>query len=228
MATLSKGVTFSTTSTVTSQSLHDLIESAVIGSVTPADIVGNVKVLISQTTTPNASIYPYWYDSDPRDPILRVFAYPWNIWLAVGPHRWEMPLQNASATLLAKGCLVVAGSNASQFTIGTTPSLNMLGFLQNTCASGAWGPVACQGIGWALYASAVSGAHVVLTAGLHLHARNVIAGCCNGLALQPATQVSGPFFGLTLDTSRSGTSLPLSPIRVRIWGPRIGHRLGGW
>jgi len=228
MGTLSKGVTFSTTSTVTSQSLHDLIEAAVIGSVTPADITGGVVFLLTQLTVPNPSLYPFWYDSSPQDPVFRVYAAPWNIWLAAGPHRFEMPLQNGAGTLLAKGCLVVAGSNASQFMIGTAPSLNMIGFLQDTCASGAWGPVACQGIGWGLYASAVSGAHIALAPGLFITARNVPAGCIHGSTVGTASGISGAYFGITLDTGRSGTTLPLSAIRVRIWGPRLGHRLGGW
>jgi len=228
MATLSKGTTYSITSTVTSQSLHDLIEAAVLGSLLPTDISGAVKFLVTQfPTAPDPSLYPFWYDSNPVDPIFRVFAAPWNIWIAAGPHRFEMPLQNTTATMLAKGCMVIAGSGASQFGIGTNPSLNMIGFLQDTCASGAWGPIANCGVGWGLYCTNASTAlNVLITPGLLLHGRGVRAGALQGQSPASAAGASGPYFGLCLDNARSGTTLGLGCARIQIWGPC--HKGGGW
>lgn len=227
MAQLFKGTTITETVTVTSQTLHDLIELATIGQVTPGDIDGAVQFIFTQQgTAPNHSIYPFWFDNNPQDPMLRVFAKPWDIWVGVGPHRLEIPLQNAAATDLAFGTLVVAHPGASQFTIGSSPSLNALGFLQSSAASGAWAPVCYFGIGWGLWCSAVSGAYRAPTAGDLIHSRNVPAGCMMGTAPPLGSAASETFFGSLLDTARSGTTLSFSPLRLMIWGPR--QKLGGW
>lgn len=230
MATLAKGVTYTTTSIVSSQSLHDLIEGATVGNVVPGDIAGGaVQFSLSATLAPDASIYPFWYSQDPQDPIFRVFARPWNIWLAVGPHRIEVPLQNGAATDLALGTLVVQSPTGtpSQFSIGSNPSLNAIGFLQSSAASGAFAPVGILGIGFALWASAVSSTYRALTAGDTIHSRHVIAGAVHGLGVNVASACSFPAFGYFRDTARSGTTLSFTPVRVQMWGPRVGFK-GGW
>lgn len=230
MATLTKGVTISDTTTVTSQILHDLIELAIIGNVTVADISGNVTLIYTQASVaPDPSLYPFWYDSFPEDPVFRVWDSLHSIWLVAGPHRFEFPMQNMSATNLRMGTLVVQDPKVQWgFNIATAPSLNVVGFLQNSCASGAWGAICNMGVGWGLWISAVSNTHVLAAPGCPIISRHVIAGGMHydTAGIGVATNLSGPNFGLSLDGSRSGTSQSFSKHRIRIWPARL--RLTGW
>lgn len=223
MANLNKGTTITATQTVTAQTLHDLIDQATLTNLTIADVTGSIYFASVSTSTPNPSLAPFWYNPDPVDPIFRVFAAPWNIWLAVGPDRYEIPLLNSSGTECAKGCLVVVGTGASSFALGTNPSLNAIGFLQSTTAAGAYGPVATCGIGWALYCSSVSisspggglpdAKHAIVARGTP---PGTVAGYDIGGALG-----SGPMFGMWLESNRSGASGSNFPKRALIWGPRL-------
>lgn len=230
MAVLTRGTTITATTTVTAQTLHDLIELAQPNAVVPSDIEGGQTQLIrTQLTAPDASVYPFWYCNDPEDPMFRVYAYPWNIWVGVGPHRIEVPLLNGAATSLRMGALVVAHSSPSTFTIGTTPSLNAIGFLQATTASGAAGPVAIKGIGYGLWCSAVSGHFAALRASQVVASRNVLAGCINGYSFAQGSAMSGPNFGVFLERDRSGLSNTFERARILIWGgARVGHQLGSF
>ena len=222
MGSLTKGLTVTPTTLVTSQTLHDLIELATIGNITPADIVGNVQFLLSQTAAPNGSLYPFWYSTDPQDPIMRVYDKRYGIWVAVGPDRFEIPMYNASATNLAFGTQVIAaaGPTFPAVTLGTGPSLNAVGFCQSSAASGSWVPVCIFGIGWALWASGG------LAYGNALMGRGVPAGVVGTVGFPTASQVSGAIFGMLLETGRSGTTLSLTAQRAMIWPPRM--KLGGW
>lgn len=231
MAVMTRGTTVTSTTTVTAQTLHDLIELAQVGTVVPSDIEGGTTQLIrSQAGEPNASIYPFWYSTDPVDPIFRVYARPWNIWLAVGPHRIEVPLLNGSATSLRMGTLVVAHTSPSTFTIGTNPSLNAIGFLQASTASGAYGPVAIKGIGWGLWCSAVSAHFADPRAGHMVGARNVLAGTVMTMTqVNTGSAMSGPLFGVSLERSRSGFSGTFERFRMLIWGGgRVSHQGGSF
>jgi len=219
MASLIRGTTITPTSLVTAATLHSLIEQATLIGITGGDFSGGFTIK-TDSSTPNPSLFPYWFDPHIDDPVFRVFAAPWNIWLAAGPDRFEIPLRNASGTNCIKGAFVVA-SGASDFTIATNPSLNAIGFLQATTAAGAYGPVATCGIGWALYCSSVT----VSTGGLpdEQHAvisRGNIAGTVCGYSIDGA-EGSGPMFGMWLESNRSGASGSMSPKRIRIWGPRL-------
>jgi len=221
MASLIRGTTITPTSQVTAATLHALIEQATLIGLAGSDFSGGFTIK-TDSSTPNPSLFPYWFESGMDDPVLRVFAAPWNIWLTVGPDRFEIPFRNASGTDCIKGALVVA-SGASEFTIATSPSLNAIGFLQATTAAGANGPVATVGIGWALFCSSVSISspaggnpdeqHAVVTRGCR-------AGTVAGYSIDTA-EGSGPMFGMWLESDRSGASGSMSPKRIRIWGPRL-------
>lgn len=222
MANLNKGTTIAPTTTVTAQTLHDLIDLATISNLTVADLTGSVYFVSVSTSTPNPSLAPFWYNNDPEDPIFRVFAAPWNIWLAIGPDRYEIPLANSSGTDLRRGTQVVV-SGASNFTIGTNPSLNAIGFLQAPTAAGAYGPVATCGIGWCLFCSSTSiptpGGGVPATH-FAVVSRGTPAGACAGYDIAGALG-SGPMFGMWLETDRPGASGSNSAKRALIWGPRL-------
>jgi hypothetical protein len=222
MAQLNKGTTIAPTTTVTAQTLHDLIDQATITGLSAADIVGGVFFVSVSTSTPNPSLAPFWYNPDPEDPMFRVYAAPWNIWLSVGPDRYEIPLKNSSGVDLLRGALVVC-SGASDFTIGSNPSLNAIGFLQAPTAAGAYGPVATCGIGWALYCSSIS---ITSPAGgtpdakLAVVARGTPAGTVAGYSIDGALG-SGPMFGMWLESNRSGASGSNAAKRALIWGPKL-------
>lgn len=218
MARLVRGTTITVTTLVTAQTLHQLIEGATLADLSGADITGGVFFPSTTAATPNPSNAPFWYDPSHEDPIFRVFAAPWNIWLAVGPDRFEIPLRNTSGSLAPRGALVVA-SGASEFSIATNPSLNALGFLQAATPAGSFGPVATVGIVWALYNSSVSGCDTVVE-GRALKAAGTPAGTCCAVNID-ASPGSGPFFGHWLETDRSGFSGNLSIKRAMCWGPTL-------
>ena len=221
MANLSRGTTISVDTQVTSQTLHNLIENALISGISTSDLNAGTHTIAVSTSTPHPSFFPLWYNPDLDDPILRVFAAPWNIWLAVGPDRFELPFRNAAATEVAMGSLVCA-SAASEFYLATSPSLNALGFLQATTASGAWGPVATCGIGWALHISSVSSDTEDGTplTGNGIRAYGCPAGGVYSIGIG-ANGGSGPLFGMFLEANRSGASGSYSRFRSVIWGPKL-------
>jgi hypothetical protein len=221
MASLSRGTNIDISTQVTSQTLHNLIEHALVSGISASDLIAGTHFVSVGTATPNPSSYPIWYSNDYDDPILRVYARPWNVWLAVGPDRFEIPLLNSAATTVAMGCLVVA-NGASDFTLATSPSLNALGFAQATIAAGAYGPVATCGIGWVLHISSVSAGTQSQgpTAGDGLRAYGCPAGGIYGVGLSN-NGGSGPFFGMFLENNRSGASGSYSRFRAHIWGPKM-------
>lgn len=133
--------------TVTAQTLHDLIETATVGGITGADLASGIQLIVSQDSAPSPSEFTYWWDSRAHDHVLRVWAQPFDVWLTVGPDRFELPFRNAAGQLLEPGMLMVA-AGASEATIATGATLNILGFCQATTASGAYAPVATCGIGF--------------------------------------------------------------------------------
>ena len=84
MASLIRGTTITPTTLVTSATLHALIEQATLVGITGTDFSGGFTIK-TDSSTPNPSLAPYWFDPHIDDPVMRVFATPWNIWLAVGP-----------------------------------------------------------------------------------------------------------------------------------------------
>lgn len=219
--TLTKGTTVDIVTTVTAGTLHTLIESALVSGISASDFAADTHSIFVGTSAPNPSVFPLWYSSDPVDPVLRVFATPFDIWLAVGPDRFEIPLKNSGDATAPLGALVCSTS-ASTFFVATSPSLNAIGFLQATTAAAAWGPVATCGIGFALHISSVSaGASTnIPTTGGGIKAYGSPAGGCynEGIGSGGGT---GPFFGMWLEGNRSGASGSNSAFRALIWGPKI-------
>jgi len=217
-ATLTRGTTVTIDTEVTSQTLHNLIESALVAGITASDLIAGSHFLSVGTATPNPSAYPFWYNNDPEDPVMRYWAEPWKLWLACGPDRWEYPLMNAAATMLPMGCMVTR-SGSSAFSVAQNATLTFAGFLQATTASGAYGPVCCQGIGWVLHISSPSTlATQTPTGGTALKNFGSPAGGVYGLSVG-SDAGSGPYFGMFLESNRSGASGSGSRFRAWIWGP---------
>lgn len=225
MAVLSRGTTITPTTTVTAQTLHDLIELAQVGTVLVTDLAGDVQLIKIQTTAPNPTQYPFWYDPRLEDPIFRVFASPWNCWVAVGPHRIEVPMINAAATDLRMGALVVSHTAASSFSIGSTPSLNAIGFIQSSCPSGGTVGVAITGIGYAMWACGFSNSRFPVP-GDWVHGRHVQAGCVNAVVgITPHSNWSGSNYGVFMESTHSGNTFTFGLYRVAIWGGRVSHQV---
>lgn len=225
MAGFIKGTTINLATTVTSQTLHSLIENARLTGIEGSDFSSGLFFISSTTATPNPSLAPFWYADDPEDPIFRVFATPWNIWLAVGPHRFEMPFRNSSGTDCLRGVQVIP-SGASEFSLGSNPSINMLGFLQERTAAGSYGPVATLGICWVHNGTSASisggGPGVAREAIMN---RGCLPGRCASYPINATTTCSGPIFGIWLEgANRSGQSGPNVAKRALVWGPK--HNVG--
>lgn len=218
MARLNRALSITASQTVTAATLHSLIESAVLTGISASDVEGfNGSAFISAgTSTPDPSVSRFWYDTSNEDPVFRVYASPFNIWLAAGPDRFEIPLLNASGGTARKGAMVVA-SGASSFDLAAAgASLNVIGFLQATTASGAYGPVATCGLGWATWVSGHSGC-TIPSAGRALINRGCpLPGTCTALDIFGVAG-SGPMFGQYLDDSVPTDGCKL----IHIWGPRL-------
>jgi hypothetical protein len=219
MANLNRGITYTITSTVTSASLHQLIENATLSNIGAADFTTGVAFVSAGTATPNPSLFPMWLSTDPQDPVFRVFAAPWNIWCAVGPDRFELPFLNSAATTGLQGALVIPGTGASSFQLGSNPSINVLGFLQSQTPADSYGPVAILGYGYALFASSIS---LVLGGALNeqylVYNTGCPPGCVAGVAV--ASSVTQVLFGMWLEAPRSGFTASFSPNRLKIYGPK--------
>ena len=221
MAVMTKGYTFQNTSTVTAGTLHSLVESALLSGIRASDVALGTHFVAVGTATPNPSAYPFWYSLDPLDPVFRVWAEPFKVWLAVGPDRMEVPLLTDQT--IPFGALVCS-SAPSTCTLITSPSFAAVGFCQSTTASGAYAPIAMYGIGWALYISSPSmtsgSGDGAPQAGFGIKAY----GCPAGGTYAQGTGSgggSGPFFGMWLEGQRSGASGSNAVYRAMIWGTKL-------
>lgn len=226
MASFTRSTTIDSDTTVTAQTLHDLIEQCTI-SFSLSDVAGGgIKAIHGGTGEPSPSAYPLWFCPDPFDPVMRVWDDLRQIWLTFGPDRFEFPMKNAYGATIPKGAVVVA-SGASEFTLASSPSLNCLGFIQDTCASGAWGKICSCGIGWAFCSSAQSYAPHLSGYGqpLAVDATDLLPGRV-GLGYATIEHTSGHDFGRLIAGYVSGVSLHSNdyidkPVRARFAGPRV-------
>lgn len=165
MATLTTGVTLSDGDTVTSQTLHNMIEDATISNIAASDVSGGELCQV-QSDAPDPDNGHFWWDTNyVTGQVLRVYAAPWNCWIAVGPDRFSIPMINGQGQTLRKGALVYC-SAASTIAAGTGVTLNAVGFTQDTAASGAAVEVAVLGYAFVSYGTAVSTASNVNRAAL--------------------------------------------------------------
>lgn len=221
MSDVSPGITFQDGDTCTSQSLHDLIENAGLSNITSGDLVTGTELIFVSASAPSATQWKYWYDNhELTGGLLRVWAEPFNLWLAVGPDRFEIPLQNRSGAMLHMGALVIAASSASSVGTATGPTLNAVGFLQATTASGAHGPVAVGGIGFVAFSTAAT--HITT---IHFEKPFVTewspAGYISPLNVSAAPNVTTPAFGFFLETAVNRPDFAPTGLRALIWGPKI-------
>jgi hypothetical protein len=202
--------------TVTAQTLHDLIETATISGLTAADLSNQAQVVFADGTAPDASLYSFWWDTNHWDPVLRVYARPFNIWLAVGPDRFEVPLMAAEP--IFKGAVLVS-AGASLVGIATGPTLNVVGFAQDTAASGAYVPVASCGIGFVAADADAGFASLEVFTAVGAAAGKVVTA--NYGAASGATNVVA--LGMLLDSAIAGqswTGVTLHGFRAFLWGPK--------
>lgn len=220
MGQFNRTATISAADTVTSSTLHNLIESCTVSGLTVGDISlgGGVFPISSSASFAGSTTTPFWFNNSEEDPVYRVWNPAAGIWTAFGPDRFEIPLFNAAATLCLRGTQVVA-AGASSFSIATGASINVIGFLQNDTPASSWGPVATMGIGWALFgvSSSVSGGGFPDQVYAIIN-RGCPAGQVCGYQIDN-TAGSGPMFGLFLEGPRSGYSAALTPRRAVIWRP---------
>jgi len=222
------------TDTVTSQSLHDMIENATLDGLASADLQPGTLVLqVSPTAPDDTAGERFWWDSTRIDgQVFRVFAEPWNIWLAVGPDRIELPFRNDSGDTLHRGALCLVAPGASAITIATGPTFSMVGFAQDTTASGSWAAVCTQGIGFVAWTSGTTNPSADIR-GQELQAVNVRAGYVTAISssdlaadqLAGGAHIWGLCFGF-LTENTSDPDLPVATVnarglRARIWGPKL-------
>jgi len=204
--------------TVTAQTLHDLIETATFSGLSTGDFAAGLALIWSGASSPDPSLYSYWWSTHHFEPLLFVYARPFNIWLAVGPDRFDFPMKAAKG--IKKGSPVIA-AGASLVTTAANATLNWVGFAQNTAVSGAWLPVACCGIGW--IQSLASG-----TPGKTFTTHGAAEGYVRASGSDTASNATFAF-GIYLDNPLAGNSwsgVSLHGFRALIWGPKYNKGLG--
>lgn len=207
--------------TVTAQTLHDMIETVTFQNLTGADLSDNATLCVAQGSSPNPSEYRFWWDTRQFDPVMRVWHDEYNVWLAAGPDRFEYPLQNWSGETQPMGALVIP-AGTKKFTVASSPSLNYAGFLQNTCASGAWGAICCMGFGFvAADSDAGFASNEVFTA---LGAAAGKVRTANWNAASSATNAIA--LGVSIDgLNNPWSGVSLYGLRAWIWGPKMNQGL---
>jgi hypothetical protein len=198
-----------------------MIETATLGNLTASDLSDEANLCVAQASSPSASEFKFWWDTHEYDPVFRVYSPEHELWLAAGPDRFEFPLQNWSGGATPKGAVIIpAGLN--KFTIATGPTLNVLGFAQESAASGAWVPVATCGIGWvAADPDAAFGSNEAFTA-IGAVAGKVVTA--NWGTASTATNIV--CLGASIDSLNNGWSgVSLHGIRAQLWGPKLNTGL---
>lgn len=202
--------------TVTAQILHDMIETATLTGLTAADLSSNVQVLVAQAAAPDPSLYSFWWRTESWEPLLYVYATPYDIWLAAGPDRFDIPFQ-ASEPLFKGACVVSAG--ASQVGIATGPTINVIGFAQDTAVSGAWVGVATCGLGWVSAPIQADGASQEAFTAVGADAGQVVTANFN-LASNATSVVCLGVYIDSLVANQTWTQASLNGARALIWGPK--------
>lgn len=202
--------------TVTAQTLHDLIETATLTGLTAADLSSGAQVVVAQAAAPDASLYSFWWKTEHWEPLLFVYARPFGIWCAAGPDRFDIPLM-AAEPIFKGACLISAG--ASMVGIATGPTLNVVGFAQDTAVSGAYVPVATCGIGWVAADPAGSSEAQMAFTAVGANAGKVVSAGYNSSS--NATSVVA--LGVFIDDPQAGqtwTQCSLNGLRALLWGPK--------
>lgn len=221
MASLSLDTPVADGNTVTAQTLHDLIENATVSGLSGGDLSAQSQVIVTKATAPDPADFPVWYDSAYRRRVLRFWHSGASCWITVGPDRLEIPLRNDSGGTLRRGAQVVA-AGASAMTIDTRPSINALGFTQDTAASGAYVGVAYVGIG---YISAVTNASATgnQLKGYLVHNFGSLPGDVSYNV--PGNSTSGPdrvYYGISIDRLNGGGDYDHADgFRAMIRGPKV-------
>lgn len=224
MARFNRTKTIAVTDVVTAQDLHDLLDTASLLDASLGDVSPGLHSIYAGDATPNPSLYPFWFSTG-SDPVFRVWARPWNCWVAIGPDRFEIPLRNGFGADVPRGYLVVA-SAASEFSIATSPSLNALGFAQADIPAGAYGPIASVGVAWVCHSSGASlslsesntnDGYSVATGYAESPQPAGTARCFKFPNNQVPTAFSGPLWGTWLNNSTNVSETVLA----KLWGPRL-------
>lgn len=134
--------------------IANLLQNAVISGVTAADMTSNVAFISADSTPPASPSQGMWW-WDTGEQLMKVYDSVHACWLAIGPDRRDMAVQNWTGDTLFKGAGVslVPGGGGLKVQAHTpvtdgSVSANMIGTMADTTASGAWGPMSYLGIVW--------------------------------------------------------------------------------
>lgn len=228
VATLVPGLTVEEGDTVTTSTLHSMIEDATIEGLDSSILTGGGALMEVSATPPDPDENKFWWDSRyVVGGVARVYAAPWNVWVTFGPDRMEVPFKNNSGQALEMGSMVIPDSAASAITIATGASMNVVGFLQNTCASGAIAVVASMGIGFVRWGTAVTNHAAGNTGELIRNRWNNAGEVNNSGQWNTADDAFGMFYGCLIEgntgdrtTDSEGEDLVTTGYRALLWGPK--------
>jgi hypothetical protein len=172
---LTPGTTINVTTTVTRQTLYDLVYNAIGATVQQSDLSSDVLPIMAQSSPPNnPPPGMFWFDQ--TDQLMKVFVdviddTGCSIWLSVGPDRFDVaclagePLPFGAALVFSGAGRTVqlppdwpALSQNTSYTNMRFEHLKVVGFQNennnadhtaSTVASNSWFPMAVSGLVWA-------------------------------------------------------------------------------
>jgi hypothetical protein len=148
MATITRTETIESNITqITRETIANLLENAVVGSVGYSDLATDALMVVSQSEAPDLVAGRFWWDM--TDKLMRVWDNAHSLWISVGPDRREVPVIHGddAYAVIPKGAWVALNTEDSGYVddgavrVGAVfqhigAFRHFCGVLQDTLASG--------------------------------------------------------------------------------------------
>jgi hypothetical protein len=173
MAAITRTKTFSTP-TINREDIANLLEDALLSNLGLSDLAADVILVTAASEAPAATPGKHWFDM--TDQLWKVYDSAHSLWLAYGPDRKDVAMQNWSGGAQALGTPVVTVVDAdnpfrtSHRDDGGDGDItrNWHGIAQDSAASGAWYPCAIMGFMWGWLEATPNGGFVPQTGYVHM------------------------------------------------------------
>lgn len=152
MATITRTKTFTDGQDIDREDIADLLEEALVSAIGYSDLAADAQLVTAQSEAPTPNAGKWWWDM--TDKLMKAWNSTYSLWLAFGPDRYDVPVQNWYGATMNKGwpCTLVAGGGSYRVTgrggVEADKSTTFVGLMQETTASGMWGPMAIMGVMW--------------------------------------------------------------------------------
>jgi hypothetical protein len=164
MANITRTETIVLGQTITRETIANLLENALVSSLGLSDLDESAIVVTAASEAPTAALGKWWWDQ--TEQLMKVYDSTHSLWLAIGPDRRDIAMQNWSGGIAGRGA--VASYKLGQddprkvtfWTNSADDSDHFIGSWAETTASGAWGPLSVMGFVWLWDDGSPDGGHV--------------------------------------------------------------------